>query len=252
MRTHLLSSTAHPVRVDSFGFFSCSFRQGITTIGFMLIAQVIAASPTASASPTAPGSPFSDWAALGLWIYVLVAIFFFIYPFFPWSSGWKHPEAVSEDYFKIQNSALEEKDRDKIPVMENSLKELQKVADKWHVRMRELWWIQSYVTVTTIATSTLLAAIATSVQKQRHGPTLLAFMSIHLAITQGLHKAFRVEQILITAKTAPQQYIALCWRTRHDTANALKSFSSDVESLRLKYGELDIANVPTASTEKPA
>jgi hypothetical protein len=139
------------------------------------------------------------------------------------------------------------------PQAEAALQNLVDVAERCHQRKTQpLWILQAYATVTSVVASTLLAALAVPAKDARLGGALMATIAIHLAITQGLHKAFRIEHNLSTAKAIRAELVAFYSRLSHIPEDYLsdnaKEFFTRVENLETKYSELDSVRIPTIPT----
>jgi hypothetical protein len=82
---------------------------------------------------------------------------------------------------------------------------------------------------------------------------LLAVISIHLAVTLGLHKAFRIEKYLSEAKSIRAEVLAFYSRLSHLPADYLndhaKEFFKKVEDLERKHAELDAIRFPSVPNE---
>lgn len=198
---------------------------------------------------------WKDWPIYLLIIYVGLAIGGYLWVFV---DGWRRErkEKYAQRMQKAERYELSNVHRLDLekPALRNKVlacwADLEKAAQEWYKKQLELWWMQSYATTTAVVSSTLLAAIVSPAQNRPAGAALVAVISVHLAITQGLHKAFKIEQRLIDLKAARHEFLGLHWQMRNRPDGFLRDngalFLKRAEEIKQKYNAMATASVPTA------
>lgn len=130
------------------------------------------------------------WA---FWLYLVIAILSLAVPvvFIIWRIK---PETWFGADVADEFTWLTEAERKRLNFHFNREKAL---LDSWRQSIVILTACQYYCTFYSVVSSVLIAAIAPLARGGNHGQWLLSLISVHLAVTIGLYKTFKVEKTLL-------------------------------------------------------
>jgi len=126
------------------------------------------------------------------------------------------------------------------------------LLDYWRKVIVRLNIIQSYVTLFSVVSSILLASLAPLSNAQQPEIThLISLVSIHLAITLGLFKAFKVEKLLNDALQQESAFYLLFYRFQDESSSpeaaegSVDKYFMEYDKIRASLYQTEIAGIPS-------